>query len=388
MIKSFTAYTGEVDDVAGALAELNEQLGLEGNLLANTVGIVSCYAEFLDSGVVKALCESLPFEVVGTTTITCGTRGEYGDTGLSLLVLTSDDVRFATALTAPIPGEEAAPFEACYKEAAAKLPEKPVFMFSFSPLMQTVGTDFYVDTMSVITGNLPNFGTLAVDHNPDYHASQVIYGGEGYRDRYAIVLLSGNVAPKFFVGNVSDQKVFGEKAVVTAAHGNQLETVNGVSVVDYMQTLGLEKDENGQIAGSNAFPFIVDYNDGTQPVARAIFAFTPEGHAICGGNFPVGATLTVGAFDPEEIKATTRHTLQTALATPGAGVFLLYSCIGRYFALGYDPMAEIEEVTAMMKDTQRPYLMSVSGGEICPVYLKDGATLTRNHNNTFVVCAF
>lgn len=56
MIKSFTAFTDEIDDAGQAVAEITQQLEEAGALLKNTFGIISCYAEFVESGVVSALC--------------------------------------------------------------------------------------------------------------------------------------------------------------------------------------------------------------------------------------------------------------------------------------------------------------------------------------------
>lgn len=302
MIKTFSAFTHEIDDVDAAVAEVLQQLDLEGEnkLLTHTVGIVSCFADYVESGVWKALCEKLPFEILGTTTIENMVNGEIGETMLALLVLTSDELVFATASSAPITAEEPEALRELYQSALSKLPGKPSLMLSFAPLLSNFGSDFYVDCMRDISENVPDFGTLAVDHNADYHDAQVLLNGDSWRDRFAILLVHGPIQPRFFVGSISEDRVFAEKGVVTASMGNQLQTVNGMLAIDFLQSLGLSKNEEGGITGINTFPIIVDYNDGTTPVARAMFAMTPDGYAVCGGNIPVGATLSIGSFDAEE----------------------------------------------------------------------------------------
>ena len=387
MLKAMSAYTDELDDLELAVANILEQISPAGNLLANTIGIVSCFAEYLEAGVVKALCGKLPFPVAGATTIANGAAGMIGETGLCLLVLTSDDTAFTVALSDPITAEDEAPLRACY-EAAATGAGRPAFMFSFSPLLPNVGTDFYVDCITEVSGNVPNFGTLAVDHNPDYRDAQVILNGEAWRDRYVMVLAYGAAKPEFFIGSISDEKVFPDKGAVTGAKGNQLHAVNGMPALQYLQSLGLEKNEDGSITGINSFPFIVDYNDGTVPVARAIFATTPEGYAVCGGNIPVGATLSVGTYDPDEIVATTARTLESVFCGGEAySAVLMYSCIGRYFAQGFNQLIELQRIRDILEDKGTPYTVAYSGGEICPVYDKGGEIVNRNHNNTFIVCA-
>jgi small ligand-binding sensory domain FIST len=245
-----------------------------------------------------------------------------------------------------------------------------------------------VSAFTDITGGVPNFGMISVDHNTDYHESRVICNGEAFADRYAFILVSGETEPRFFMGSISAEKIFQEKGVVTGSAGNQLQTVNGRPVVDYLQTIGLDKKDDGTIIGINSFPLIVDYNDGTTPVVRAVFAQTPEGYAVCGGNIPVGATLSVGAIDAGEVISTTTDAVTAALASGKIGCLLLFSCVGRYFSLGYNPMSEIEKIRRLVDETGIPYHLAYCGGEICPVYTKDRekSTTNRNHNDTIVIC--
>ncbi len=387
MLKAFTAFTNEIDNIEQAVSELLSQLDMEDKLLENSIGIVSCYTEYLESGVIAELSRRLPFDVLGTTTIANASRGEVGEMMLNLMVLTSDDVSFSTGLTEPILGESEEPIRAAYESAAAKLSGKADLIISFAPLLLNVGGDFFINAFDRVTGGIPNFGAITVDHNPDYGQASVIYNGEAYRDRYAFILAQGNLSPAFYIGNISEEKVFSEKGAVTASVGNQLQAVNGVSVTDYLLSIGLTKDENGTIPGINSFPIIVDYHDGTAPVARAMFALTPEGYAVCGGDIPVGAALSIGEFDPLEIQDTAKRTLQNVLEESGKSIFLMYSCIGRYFAQGANPMVEAEGIRDLMKKAGLPYLFAYSGGELCPVYDHNGDVSNRNHNNTLIICA-
>jgi hypothetical protein len=387
MIRTLTACTSEIDDVELAVSEILEQLDMDG-LLGNTVGILTCFADFVESETVKAICDALPFCVVGSTTLGNSTRGSVGTMLLTLMVLTSDDVSFSVGLSEPLLSEDPAPLRAAYKSAVAELPEKPVLLVSFAPLLMNVGGDFYVNAFAEISEGIPNFGMISVDHNNDYNEARIFHNGEAYPNRYAFILFSGNVNPRFFMGSISAAKLFHDKGLVTASQGNQLQTVNGRPVIDYLTSLGLTLDVNGTIVGINSFPFIIDYNDGTTPVVRAMFANTPEGYAVCGGDIPVGATLSVGAIDANEIIATTTEALNSALALDNPDCLLMFSCVGRYFSMGYEPLSEMERVRDIMEANSLPYQFTYSGGEICPVYARDDESITnRNHNDTFVICA-
>jgi hypothetical protein len=391
MIDMITAHTGEIDDIEAATAELLAQIRAGAPLKRHSIGLISCFADFINSGLVKELAGKLPFETAGATTLAGADRGVMGETLLILTVLTSDEVEFATGLTGIITGEDPELFRMAYEKASGGRREKPALMLSFAPLLMNVSGDFFAEAWGNITGNVPVFGTLAVDHNADYHESQTILNGETFRDRFVFVLVYGGIKPSFIIGGISENKVFREKGVVTASRGNQLQGVNGVSVADYLTSLGLAKDKNGAILGINSFPFILDYNDGAQPIIRVMFALTPEGYAVCGGNMPVGASLTLGSIDSDEVLSTTEETLKLALAigenNGNKNGVLIFSCVGRFFVQGFDSAAEMKKARAVLGN-KLPFHFAYSGTELCPVYGNNGAVFNRSHNDTIAICIF
>jgi hypothetical protein len=388
MIKAYTAYTGEIDDVETAVAEITEQLGDLSRLRENTVGLLACYSEFVDSGVVKELCSALPFGVIGTTTLGSVVRDSEGRMTCSLIVLTSDDAEFSIGFTEPMTAADEAPLAVAYDEASRKLSGKPALMVTFAPLHINASGDFYVDAFSRISGNVPNFGMLAVDNTSDYRNATVICEGEAYADRCAFLLIGGGVNPEFFIASVPSERVSAEKAAITGAEGNLVSAINGRPVVDYLVKLGLKKNPDGSVVGINSFPFVVDYNDGTLPVVRAMFALTSDGAAVCGGDIPEGATMSVGHIDANEVLLTSRAALSDAAARHDSACLLMFSCVGRYFALGHEPTAEMELVRDMMSGNEIPFMFAYSGGEMCPVGQKGGGgeLTNRNHNDTLVFC--
>jgi hypothetical protein len=262
-------------------------------------------------------------------------------------------------------------------------------MVTFAPLHVNASGDFYVDAFSRISGGVPNFGMLAVDNTDDYRNAAVICEGEAYTDRCAFLLIGGSVNPEFFIASVPSERVSADKSVITGSAGNLVSTINGRPIVDYLVKLGLRKNPDGSIPGINAFPFVVDYNDGTLPVVRVMFALTPEGAAVCGGDIPQGATISVGHIDADEVLSTTRSVLSGTVTRGDNACLLMFSCVGRYFALGHEPAAEMELVREMMNENEIPYMFAYSGGEICPVGQKEGESgelTNRNHNDTLVLC--
>ncbi len=383
-MKVITAHTLEIDDVELAVSEVLEQLDLPNNLLKHTAGVLTCYAEFIDSGVVKALSDALPFDVVGATTIGNADGSESSHLMLSLLVLTADDCSFSAVYTDSLAGEQQSPLRAAYQKAKENLPGEPAMMLSFLPLIYAISGDQTIRDLDAITGGLPNFGTVAVDHNPDYSQAYTTLNGEFSKDRMAMLLISGNVHPRFLIASISESKIIKQRAIITKSQGSLLMEVNNMPALKYLETLGLS--QNGQIEGGNSVPFMVDFGDG-HLLARAIFAVTPEGYAVCGGVMPEGAALAVGNIDFEDVMHTTRGTMVKALQDRAVSGMLMFSCISRYLALGMDTLAEMGLVRQSLPEGM-PYQFTYSGGEVCPVYAHGGEPVCRFHNDSFVVCVF
>ena len=134
-------------------------------------------------------------------------------------------------------------------------------------------------------------------------------------------------------------------------------------------------------------PFVVDRNDGSQPIALAIYGFDEEGSALCGGFMPEGSTLMIGRMDTEDILLTAETSTQKLLAKEDLNGIIAWPCLGRNMVLVMDPMAEIDIVRQTIADAV-PWHLAYSGGECCPVYFKDGEIVNRFHNFTFVGLAF
>jgi hypothetical protein len=388
MIKALTAHTSEMDDLKFAVDEILGQLDLEENLLAHSVGIVSCFAEFADSGVLGAIAAALPFPLVGTTTIACLAQDarDY-QMQLTLMVLTSDTASFATALTDPITREDADLLKTAYQNAADQLDGTPDLILSFAPLGTSAGGDFLIGTMNQLSKGVPNFGTVAVDHTVDYKYAYVLFGSSSYRDRYAFILIKG-VEFAFSIASISGERVLRDTGIVTKAYGNQVKEINHHPAIDYLNALGITGGGADVTAAINAYPFIVDYCDGTKPVIRAIFGITPEGAAICGGDIPEGAAITLGRIDREEVLNTSPSVLKASGFGADYSALLLYSCVGRYFSLDFDSNEEMEQVEPVISSWNVPYMFAYSGSELCPVAKggEKGGFVNRNHNCTLVMC--
>jgi hypothetical protein len=376
------ACTAEIDDPDAAVSELLEQLDPDRQLLKNSVGIIACYAEFIETGVVEALCKSLPFDVAGCTTLGNSALGQCGLELLSLSVLTSDDVSFSAVMSEPISPENLTPsISGAYNQA--RQDKKPDFVLAYAPWMTTLGGGMIFNALNEVCGGIPLYGTFSCDHTLDFTQSRVIHNGKAAPDRVAMILMFGKVNPRFFVTAIPDKNILRQYARITESEGVILKRVNDMLLIDYLESLGLAKD--GDVAAVGAVPLLVNYNDGTKPVALGIYKITPEGYAICGNEAPVNAMVSIGSLDYHGIMETAEATVKKVLDLEEVNGILLYPCLSRNMMLGPNSEDEMKKVIELVGE-KYPYQICYAGGEICPLLDEAGKPVNHFHNFSFILC--
>ena len=384
MIKTFTAWTAELDDVKLAVRQIKSRLNLENGLLKNTIGIIACHYEFIHSGILKGLCAELPFDVVGTVSTAQSAGNQAGSLLLTLMVLTSDDIEFVKVLTSSLETEPGKAIADAYKGAVCGR-EKPGLILTFAPyIVQNTG-DEYVNALTDVSQGVPCFGTFAIDETTDFSSCFMLCNGDHYLDKMAMVLFFGNVHPKFFIANISESRILAKSAIVTKSAGPVLMEVNERPVIEYLEDLGLVEASETQYAMST-LPFMLDYNDGTPKVSKIIVMMTPEKYVICAGAMPQGSTLYMAKTDREDVLYTTSEAVDKLLGScVGASALLVYSCISRAMSFGTDHFKEMV-VLEQKVGSKIPFMMVCSGGEICPTQVSDKKAINRFHNNAFIAC--
>jgi hypothetical protein len=379
MIKAYAAMTREIDDTEAAVAEILEALDIDNNLLKNSVGIITCFAEYDDTGALKAICDVLPFDCLGATTCLCATGGEIDQIMFAITVLTSDDCDFKTAFI-PIAENYKESINTAVSELLNSGTGKPSLFLTYLPLLNTISGDMILSAIDSASGSTPLFGTVAVDHTSDYSSTKVIHNGVATREAAALCAVYGDVDFQFEVASLDKEKIRKQKAIITESDGNLLIGVNGKTALEYFEEIGLAKENLA--SGVGVIPLVIDYMDSTRPVARAVFALTPDGYAVCGGEMPVDATFSIGKIDMSDVLSTTEAALNSL--THKDGVILGYSCMARYLVQGASYTAEAQKVNSVAGET--PYLFACSGGEICPLPDSDGNLKNYFHNYTTVFC--
>ena len=388
MIKMITAKIEEIDDIDIAVSEIEDQLNISENLLTNSVGILSCYCEFIDTGVVSALASALPFDIVGCTTLGNGTETGSGVMSLCLSVLTSDDVRFTTYMSAPLTSDFDTSkniISEAYKKAKDSLDGEPKLLIPFLPLLDDLGGDIMLGMLDSASGRIPTFGTLACDQYSDYHATRTICNQKSSKDCISFLLMSGEINPRFLIATISEDNIQSQKAVITDSQGSLLKSVNDVTAANYLKSVGLDTKDG--IEGLSAVPFLINHNDGTKPSARVIYMVTEEGYAVAGGAMPIGGTLAVGTLESSDILKTTKKLIEDILKIEAKSCMLMFPCLSRSLILGSDMLGELNLIKNCISG-KIPYHVCYSGGEYCPVYKSDNTTKNRFHNFSVIACLF
>ncbi|GHU51403.1 hypothetical protein AGMMS49975_04660 [Clostridia bacterium] len=379
MVKTITAYTEEIDDIELAVGEILGQLELEKNPLKNSIGIIACHYEFVFSGVFEALSKALPFDVVGNISSVQAVNGASGTLILTLMVLTSDDVSFEVVLTESLLESPGKVIEDTYKSIQPE--QKPKAILMFAPFMPQNSGDEYVNALTKASGGIPCFGTLAVDDTTTFENCFMLFNGAYYTDRMAMLLLYGELNPRFYIATISPEKVRTESpALITKSAGHILIEINGRPVMDFFESLGLAQASETAYA-LTSLPFMLDYNDGTPQVSKVFIRLTEEKHAICGGATPEGSTLYLGVADKDDILFTTSKLIEKVYEETPSCV-LGFSCVARNMSLGAN---QLEEVDLFRTAAKSPFMISSAGGEICPTQTSDNNAINRFHNTAFVV---
>jgi hypothetical protein len=387
MIKMLSAHTSEMDFVDDAVSEVLQQLGFEEEIPESAVGIVTCHTEFVKTGVVKALCARLPFPVAGCTTLGSASGGEEGHQFLAISVLTGDDVEFSAALSETIPPEDIGPpIQDAYDRALAGLSAPdPVLALAFTPFMSNVDGMRFFNQIDRCCGDTPLYGTASCSGNPDMSGSLTIWNGDAKPDVMSIILIRGNLKPRFFVTAFADDRMGKRKGTITDTEASLIKTVDGIPTLDFLEQCGISKET--VIKARASVPVVLDYEDGSAPIACGIYNSTPEGHIQLGANVSVGAKLSVGMQDRNGILFTAESVLRRILDETKACGILMFPCLSRSLMLGPDSEAELRLAVKEIGDAA-PYHIAYAAGEICPVYTEDGVARNRFHNFTFTACVF
>ena len=382
MISMRTARTSEIDEIEDAVNELIEQIDLP-TLKKHSGGLLYCHRDYIESGVVEALCEALPFDVIGMTAMAAADEHGYSKYDLTLTVLTSDDVSFVGGMTDPIEQDNYKDeLQRLYTILREKSGGDPSLIITFMPHMKNVAGCDLVAAMDTVCGGIPMWGSLTNSDNFNYETVQTIGNGTSLPTATAMLLIRGPIDPKFFVHSIPERNIANARVIVTKSIGTRLYEVNDQPILEYLAKIGLViTKENVSTA-----PVMVYYSNTEKPVALGFYSIFEDGSLLTGGEMPEGTSISVGSIDAPGIFETAEAGLGNILECEDRSVTLLLPCITRYIMLAPDQDAELRLINEKLAKTGKPFSMGYSGGEISPLLGPDGKLYNQFHNYTFCAC--
>jgi hypothetical protein len=246
--------------------------------------------------------------------------------------------------------------------------------------------DAMTNALDGVCGGIPIFGAVALDFDTHIRDPRTIYNGATYSDRLTLLLIKGPVKPRFFSTSIPDKYIIDQDAVVTAAKGSRLISVNNEPAVSFVKGLGLFQSDDQ--APNPAIPLIAEGRCKTGPTAVVMQGANPEGEVICGNLVKVGEPLNIGMLNADYVMESAKALLQEVKKSEGGENFIICSCLLRSILLGGSHEEEVELIREELKSFPGPYLILSSAGEICPRYNETGKTLNQLFAYALVACRF
>ncbi|MCL2198671.1 MAG: FIST C-terminal domain-containing protein [Defluviitaleaceae bacterium] len=388
MTKTIVASTFENNEKA--VDEILSGLEIKESLLKNSLGIIACHKDFVTSGVMKKVCDALPFDVIGAISSLQSTGDKTGKVALSIMLITTDEARFVNVVTPSLEDNFEQKIMDCYKQAATGVYGRASLVLAYWPFMYQYSGDDCINALSVASYGAPCFGTIAVDDSDDFSGSFTIFNGEHYNDRLVFSLVFGNIKPKFYIANISLDKMFEKSAKVTKSSGTVISEIDSRPAFEFFEELGI-LEAFDSVKSLLVLPFLIDFHDNTPMVAKQAFGLTVAKRIQCNGTVPEGSTLHVATNERTDILNTTGAKVDEFLKEAGeANGLLIYSCISRSWVMGDRPHDEADLINFKINELGKklPTFIAYSGGEICPTTSFNDKAINRFHNNTFVACLF
>ncbi|MDR3135989.1 MAG: FIST C-terminal domain-containing protein [Coriobacteriales bacterium] len=383
MIEVRTARTNEIDETGAAVDQIIQTIDPT-TLRAHSAGILFCHFDYVESGVIEALHKALGFDIIGMTSTSNATQSGFDMYGLSLAVLTSDDVHFEAAMTTALTRDTfAAEIESTYQTTQKALGAAPALSFTLIPYMEAISAAEMVRVYNDSCGGKPFWGSVTTSVELFFDQCFTVFNERIIEDGFAMLLLAGDVQPEFICNSIPNQLISGRRALVTKSRDYRIYEIDDKPAVDFLNSFDLNVSPTSLPVNN---PMLVYYKNSPNPVALGIYTIFEDGSLLLGGPISDGDTVTVGNMTREGIFQTTEECLERIQSMQEPRGVLILPCVTRFYFLSPTMNDELELVRERLGVGEVPYLMGYSGGEICPVKDESGQLVNRLHNYTIAAC--
>ena len=394
-MRSFQAFTKEVDDIDIAVSEL--KAGIDTSLfMKNTCGIIFCGFEPDMELLVETLGKEFDFPFFGCTGIGVLSTNGYSQSSISLLVLTADDVEFSIGMTEEINSmNDIHLFAETYRECSRRLSTEGKLIFTYVPWLNDIMFDDIVGTIDRESGHVPVYGGIASDGWT--FDSTYVFSNEGAtQNRGVMMVIGGNIDPIFTIEH-STTLTTNLHRIVTKAEGTTVYEVDGKPVTDFVSEMGLITDKTSVILDFLGTPFLATQktDDGDEIDTLRCLGVIDHDKQACGyiGRIDEGSELNMVLISKEDIENSVKAAFDEIFETINKAENYEYSsifcssCAARYCLLVADKNAE-----GRAYEGRLPEGINVQGvyiyGEFCPAKGKyTGGLYNVLSNETFTILA-
>ncbi len=394
-MKSFQAFTREVDELDIAVEELKSQIDTS-LFMKNTCGIVFCGFEPDMNELIERLNKSFDFPFFGCTGVGILSTNGYSQSSISLLVLTADDVEFSIGMTEEINEQsDVSRFAETYKKCKSKLNGKDKLIFTYVPWLNNIMFDGIVQTLDEVSEHVPVYGGIASD-GWTFDSTYVFTNEEASQSKGVMMVLSGNINPVFTIEHSTTLTTNLHK-IVTKAEGTVVYELDGKPITDFIREMGLITEKTSVILDYLGTPFLATQKteDGDEIDTLRCLGVIDHENKACGyiGKVEEGSELNMVMISKEDIERSVKMAFDEIILKINETKDYSYStifcssCAARYCLIVADKNAE-----GRAYEGRLPKDVNVQGvyiyGEFCPAIGKhSGGLYNVLSNETFTILA-
>lgn len=396
-MKSYQAFTDEIDDLDLAVEELAKQIETF-NLSSNAGGIMYCGSEVDSSLLCKKLWERFHLPFIGTTCLGQFTSNGYREAAICLNLFTGEDICFSGGLSGDLTSENMSEeLKESYRTLKKGMKSKEELIVLYIPWIPGVVYDDILDALTEVSDGVPIFGGICSDEW-EFDNCYAMCSMGSFSNRAAMLLVGGDFRPKF-VTSYSINWSSDNAVVVTKAIGSTVYEIEGQPALDYFESIGLKLPEGNVFSDCLASPMIFRYttDDGEEiSIVRNLFIVDTEEKSVTfAGRVLQGSKMTLALTSRISINQTINEPLKLLRGMMKEDTdykhtgILVSSCTGRYCLVTADKNTE----NATLLGAVDKYGLIVAGGylngEFCPIKnIETGKYITLLNNETFTLMGF
>ena len=390
MISSTVLYTNEIDDLEQAAEELFDQA--EGfQFQENTIGIMFMDVETEYPELYEQLREKWAFPIVAATTIgMLNDHDGYCQSGISLMLLTTDDCRFAVGMTNGLTATNCHEvIRETYEKLEEELGEEPKLVLTYGGKALEMSGDDIINVIDEMGKKAKMYGALASDMF-SFRDYRIALNEQYVMNAQVFILIAGNLNPKFVrVQSLSGKANFSYE--VTQSKGNLVSRLGNGTLIEALNKSGLGSD-NVLVAGEfiqTPFVTVLEKPGGVHVEAlRNLTQLNHEdGSGLFLGAITEGSSLEIGLLNKEDVQTTVTQAFDEIIEWlsgegKGCSTILCSSCTARFLAIGNNGNIEADGYRGRLPEGIS-LLGMYSYGEYCPV--GDNEWCNVFHNSTFTM---